>query len=212
MVKLSDRSGFRILVSGLTPLPLPCSRLRDGPVPLQRAATPGGSMLGNRYAPFAASSACKSSEPDPYLLELRCGRCSHPLDAHIAKGEPRPAVLRILLPDLLADGVLLLVQRSLFKLREVAPVLRGHRALFAADLAVVLVQCRCLRVRQVAFFHLVVNPLVLVRQARVDLFAARMMLLERRVGRSGCADKAAGQQDGHNDPRSDVRALHDSCS
>ena len=67
-----------------------------------------------------------------------------------------------LLADLRADDGLLLVQRVLFLLRDVSAVLAGHQALFAANLAMLLVERRSLRPGEIAFLDLRLYTLVLV--------------------------------------------------
>lgn len=73
----------------------------------------------------------------------------------------------------------------LFALGDVAAILRSHVPLFLADLAVVTVQARGLCVRHLALPHFAMDAAILVREALVDLFAARMRVLPRRVGESG---------------------------
>ena len=89
----------------------------------------------------------------------------------------RPACTS-LLADLLADGVLLLVQRLLLLLGDVATVLAGHQALFLADLPIVLVQGGSLRLAELALLHLGLDALVLIAEALVDLLATRVVLLQ----------------------------------
>ena len=64
-----------------------------------------------------------------------------------------------LLADLPADRVLLLVERLLFLLRDVAAVLAGHQALFLADLPIILVQGCGLRLGEVPFLDLGLDAL-----------------------------------------------------
>src|SRR5579871_5079345 len=93
---------------------------------------------------------------------------------------PSPRRVRVtsgLFPDLPADGVLLLVERALLLLRDVAAVLRCHCALFLADLAVFLVQLGGLALRHLARLHFVLDALVLVIKTAINLRAARMILL-----------------------------------
>jgi len=59
-------------------------------------------------------------------------------------------------------------------------VLARHRSLFLPNLVVFLVQLRSLRRAELALFALLVNPLVLVRQATAHLGTTRMILLPRR--------------------------------
>ncbi|MBU9452834.1 hypothetical protein KTE10_03145 [Burkholderia multivorans] len=87
--------------------------------------------------------------------------------------------------DPVADRVFLPVQHMLFALGDVAAILRSHVPLFPADPAVVTVQARGLRVRHLALPHVAMDAAILVREARVDRFAARMRLLSRRVGEGG---------------------------
>src|SRR5271157_5811834 len=72
------------------------------------------------------------------------------------------------LADLVADPVLLLVERLLLQLRDVAAVLARHRPLFAADLTIVLVQGRRLGFAEISVLHLIVDARILVGQAVVD--------------------------------------------
>src|SRR5260370_35023395 len=66
-----------------------------------------------------------------------------------------------LVADLFADSVLLLIQHFLLVLRDVAAVLACHHSLLPADLAIVLVDLRCLFLGQVAMLDLLVKLQVL---------------------------------------------------
>src|SRR5215469_8108290 len=87
-----------------------------------------------------------------------------------------------LLPDLPADLILLLVERALLGLREVAAVGAGHGTLFVADRAILAMQPCGLAPGELAFLALLVDTLVLVGEAVVHLFTARMVLLPSGVG------------------------------
>jgi hypothetical protein len=86
-----------------------------------------------------------------------------------------------LLADLATDLVFLLVQRALFLLGDVPTVLRGHVALFLANLAVFLVQLARLALGDFAFLHFVVDTLVLVGEA----VTARILAMRFMVSSSG---------------------------
>ena len=83
-----------------------------------------------------------------------------------------------LLADLLADRVLVLVERLLLLLGDVAAVLSGHQALFLADLPIALVQGGSLRPAEFALLYLGLDALVLIAEALVDLLATRVVLLQ----------------------------------
>src|SRR6202165_1856001 len=91
--------------------------------------------------------------------------------APAARGQGR------LLADLLADLVLLLVERLLLGLGDVAVIGARHGALFLADGAVLTVQLRRLRLGDLAFLALLADALVLVGKPIVHLLAARVRLL-----------------------------------
>src|SRR5204863_4013723 len=86
-----------------------------------------------------------------------------------------------LLADLPADLVLLLVERLLLGLGDVAAVGARHGALFLADGAVLSVQLGRLRLGDLSFLALLMDALVLVREPIVHLLAARVRLLPLRV-------------------------------
>jgi hypothetical protein len=86
------------------------------------------------------------------------------------------------LADLPAYVVFLLVQRVVFSPGNMAAVLACHIALLLPDLMVIKMQSRCFGVRHVAFPYFLVNAMVLIREAMVDLSAAWV----RRVPVSLC--------------------------
>jgi hypothetical protein len=79
--------------------------------------------------------------------------------------------------DLLAHVVLLLVQRRLLELGDVAAVLARHAPLFLADLVVLRVEPSRPLLRELTFLDLTMDAGVLTVQAVVHLLAARMRLL-----------------------------------
>ena len=85
-----------------------------------------------------------------------------------------------LLADLAAYRVFLLIQGTLLLLGDVPAVLARHVALFVPDLTVFLVQLVRLRRRELAFLHVPVDALVLMRQPIVDFGSTRMMFLPIR--------------------------------
>src|SRR6478672_13172350 len=86
-----------------------------------------------------------------------------------------------LLADLLADLVLLLVERALLGLGDMAAVGARHGALFPADRVILGVQLLRLRLGDLAFAALGVDALALMRETVVHLLAARMVLLPLRI-------------------------------
>lgn len=84
---------------------------------------------------------------------------------------------RRLLANPLNDGVFLLVQHLLFRLREVATVPARHRALFGPDLPIIVAHRCGLRVGELAFLHFLVNAFALVRNAVIHLIATRVTLV-----------------------------------
>ena len=105
------------------------------------------------------------------------------------------------LADLPADLVLLLVQRLLLGLGDVAAVLRRHGALFLADLVVFAVQLGGLGLAHLALGDFGVDALVLVRQPGVDFGAAGMVLAPG--GGAGRAARCGGglREAGHGERR-----------
>jgi hypothetical protein len=67
--------------------------------------------------------------------------------------------------------------------RDVAAILRRHCVLLLSDLVIFAVKLSRLRMRHIAFFHLAVNPMILVRQALIDMLAPRVVLLPSRIGK-----------------------------
>jgi len=90
--------------------------------------------------------------------------------------------------DPAADDVFLLVQSALFALRDMAAVLASHIAFFLTNLTVIPVQIRSLGGAEIARFDLILNPRILIRQARIDFSAARMIFFPCRggVGLASC--------------------------
>src|SRR6185437_15906040 len=97
-----------------------------------------------------------------------------------ARGSPRAR--RRSLADLPADLILLLIERALLGLGDVATVRAGHRTLLVADRAILAMQPRSLAAGDLAFLALLVDALVLVGEAVVHLFAARVFRLPGGVG------------------------------
>src|ERR1700690_1467673 len=79
--------------------------------------------------------------------------------------------------NLLADPVLLAVQLGLILLGDVAPILGGHVALLLADVLILLVELLGLAWRELAALLPLLDTLVLVGEAPVDLSATGMVLL-----------------------------------
>src|SRR5215468_261287 len=106
-----------------------------------------------------------------------------------------------LLADLLADLVLLLVERTLFGLGDVAAIGARHGALFLADRVILGVQLVRLRLGDLTFAALGVDALALMRQTAVHLLAARMVLLPLRFTSQRIASNAdechGGERSGH---------------
>jgi hypothetical protein len=82
---------------------------------------------------------------------------------------------------LLANSVFLLIEGFLVGLGDVAAVMACHRTFFLADCFVFLMQRGRLGLRDFAALHFVVDALILIRQAIVDLLAAWVVLLPRGV-------------------------------
>jgi hypothetical protein len=93
---------------------------------------------------------------------------------------------RVLLPDLFAYAIFLLIQHALFRLADMPAVLVSHEPLFLADMAVFPMQLCRLGVGHITFAHLLLNPVILVREALIHLFTARVRRFPRGIGR-GCA-------------------------
>src|SRR5450755_2635702 len=95
-----------------------------------------------------------------------------------ARSTPCTASSSLLLQrNVLADAIFLLVQHSLFILRDVAVVLRCHVALFLADLMVLRMFGGGLAAGQGAVPDVLVDAPVLVLEPIVDLGTSRMVLL-----------------------------------
>ena len=120
-----------------------------------------------------------------------------------ARSAPRrsPHILRrdlrglaLLRRDVLADAIFLLVEHLLFRFRDVAAILAGHGALFLPDLMILMMQRGRLAFGHRPILDVLVNPAVLIGEAVVDLFAARVILLPRRIraGSPGGARKRRG--------------------
>lgn len=97
--------------------------------------------------------------------------------------------------DLLAHGVFLLVKGSLVGTGNVAAVMACHGAFFGADLVIFAVQPGCLAAGHFTFLDFLMDSSVLVGQARVDLFATRVILLPLGFVRH-CAASHACRQNG----------------
>ena len=99
-----------------------------------------------------------------------------------------------------------MVECALVLLGDMAVIPVGHMVLLLADLAIVFVQGGSLRVAHIPFLHFVMDPLVLVLQAVVHLFPARMLLLPLGVccmGR-GAKSGAGGKESGGKQSRLDI--------
>src|ERR1700719_2905204 len=107
--------------------------------------------------------------------------------------------------DFPADGIFLLVEHLLLRFRDVAAILAGHVALLLPDLMILTMNRGGLTAGQGPLFDVLVDPLVLIGEAVVDLFATRVILLPRRIrargpggadqrrGDDGCAQKPGSE-------------------
>jgi len=100
-------------------------------------------------------------------------------------------ICRRLPSNLVADGVLLLIEHLLLAFGDVTAVQLGHIPFFLADGVVLTVKLACLLFGDLALLQLAMNPTVLVGEAVVDLIAPRMIALPSRFGKGrghGAAD------------------------
>jgi hypothetical protein len=92
-----------------------------------------------------------------------------------------------------ADGVLLLIERFLLTLGDMAAVDFGHGTLLMAYRAVFTMKLVGLSFRDLAFLQFTIDPVVLVCKPVVDLIAARVIALPLGFGegsRHGAADNS----------------------
>src|SRR5437868_2267185 len=111
--------------------------------------------------------------------------------------------------DLVADAVLLLVQQVLLIRCDVAIVEAGHGALLKANRMILGMQRRGLAGAQFALHHFLMNAIVLIGEAVVDLLATRMVVLPQRLRRRGGIGRAEHGK-GNCDHREFAKAGHDS--
>ena len=87
----------------------------------------------------------------------------------------------VLFSDLCADIVFLLIQGLLFLFGDVVAILGRHVTFFLANLAIFFVQPGCFGLGHIPLFDFVFDAIVLICQALIDLFTARMAFLKRGV-------------------------------
>lgn len=84
--------------------------------------------------------------------------------------------------NLMAQTILLLIERGLINSRQMPTVLARHVALFLTNLMVVLVQGLRLCSRQFPFFDFGVDARVLMQQSVIDFGATGVALRKRFLG------------------------------
>ena len=113
----------------------------------------------------------------------------------------RAATVRLLPPNLAADGVLLLIEYLLLAFGDVTAVQFRHIALFLANGVIFPVKLFGLLFRDLAFFQFTVDPAVLVCKPVIDLIAARVIALPLGLSKSS-RYRAADERERNNESNS----------
>lgn len=94
--------------------------------------------------------------------------------------EPLPS-----LPNLVADSILLLIERLLVGARDVPVVELRHRVLLVADRVIFMMKLIGLLLRDLAFLQFIIDAAVLICEAVVNLIATRMIAFPLCLGKGG---------------------------
>jgi hypothetical protein len=91
----------------------------------------------------------------------------------------------MLFSDLLADGVFLLIQRTLILFCDVTAILRCHIVFLLANLPMLYAQCVRLGASHLPIIHCILNATVLIIKTTAVLRRARIQVISKTAS-SGC--------------------------